>query len=137
MAIAVLAGLTSARPADAEDLLIIANASVKVATPLSLSQCAAIYLLRMTYWPDGTHVVPVNREATSAVRARFTSEVLRQDSHTLAVYWNQMHYKGKLPPTVQESQQAVLAFVRNVPGAVGYITASTVPDDVKVLARVP
>lgn len=48
-----------------------------------------------------------------------------------------MHFKGKLPPVVQESDQAVLAFVQKVPGAVGYVNAGVAPKNVKVLARVP
>ena len=134
--IAAVTGLLLCRPASAEGLLIIANPSVDVAQPLSLDQIAAIYLLRITSWPDGTHIVPVNREATSAARAAFTSRVLRQDNATLAAYWNEMHFKGKLPPVVQESEQAMLAFIRKVPGSMGYISAATAPVGVKVLGHV-
>ena len=136
-AIAATAILLFAGPARAEGLLIIANPSVNVAPPLSLSQVAAIYLLRMTTWPDGSHVVPVNREATSQTRQTFTMTVLQQDNSSLAAYWNELHFMGKQPPVVQESEQAVLAFVQNVPGSIGYIGASVAPVGVKVLARVP
>ncbi|SMF60104.1 PBP superfamily domain-containing protein [Tistlia consotensis] len=124
----------------AQELLVVANPSVEVPAPLSLGQLAAIYLLRITRWPDGSHIVPVNREATSGVRALFTERVLRQSNASLAAYWNEMHFKGRLPPVVQESEQAVLAFVRKVPGAIGYVGAvgdpPVPPAGVKVLARV-
>jgi ABC-type phosphate transport system substrate-binding protein len=135
--IAFVAGLLLAKSATAEALLIIANPTVSVATPLSTSQIAAIYLLRVTSWPDGSHIVPVNREATSATRAMFAATVLQQDNASLAAYWNEMHFMGKLPPVVQESEAAMLAFIQKVPGAIGYIRASTAPIDVKVLAYVP
>jgi len=137
LAIAATAILLLAGPARAEGLLIIGNPSVTVATPLSLGQIAAIYLLRMTTWPDGSHIVPVNREATSQTRERFTMTVLQQDNTSLATYWNELHFMGKQPPVVQESEQAVLAFVQNVPGSIGYISASVAPVGVKVVARVP
>jgi ABC-type phosphate transport system substrate-binding protein len=137
LAIAVLVGLLLATSAGAEELLIIANSSVNVAAPLSVDRIAALYLLRTTVWPDGSRIVPVNREATSEVRAKFTSSVLQQDTASLATYWNNMHFMGKLPPVVQESEQAMLAFIQKVPGSVGYISASTAPINVKVLARVP
>jgi ABC-type phosphate transport system substrate-binding protein len=137
LAIAVTAVLLLAGSARAEGLLIIANSSVNVAAPLSLSQVAAIYLLRMTIWSDGSHIVPVNREATSQIREKFTVSVLQQDNTSLAAYWNEMHFMGKQPPVVQESEQAVLAFIRNVPGSIGYISASVAPIDVKVLLRIP
>jgi ABC-type phosphate transport system substrate-binding protein len=137
LAIAATAVLLLAGSARAEGLLIIANPSVNVAAPLSLSQIAAIYLLRLTTWPDGGHVVPVNREATSEAREAFTATVLQQDNTSLAAFWNEMHFMGKQPPVVQESEQAVLAFVQNVPGSIGYISTSVAPVGVKVVARVP
>jgi ABC-type phosphate transport system substrate-binding protein len=140
LAIAVAAGAliaTSAGVVRAQGLLIVTNPSVNVTAPLSISQIAAIYLLRLTTWPDGSPIVPVNREAGSEVRSEFTAEVLRQDGASLATYWNEMHFQGRLPPLVQESEQAMLAFIQKVPGAVGYIRAATAPVGVKVLARVP
>ena len=135
--LAVLTGLALPGEIRAEDLLIIANPSVQVTTPLGLREVSAIYLLRMTVWPDGSLIVPVNREASSAIRAKFTANILKQDTASLARYWNEMHFQGKLPPLVQESEPAMLAFIQKIPGAVGYISASTPPVDVKVLARVP
>jgi ABC-type phosphate transport system substrate-binding protein len=137
LAIAAMAVLLLTGAARAEGLLIIGNPSVTAIPPLNLSQIAAIYLLRVTIWPDGSHIVPVNREATSQIRETFTMDVLQQDNTSLAAYWNEMHFMGKQPPVVQESEQAVLAFIRNVPGSIGYISATVAPIDVKVLARVP
>jgi ABC-type phosphate transport system substrate-binding protein len=136
LAVALVAAL-HVTCAEAEALLIIANPSVEAPTPMSVEQVAAIYLLRVTHWPDGTHIVPVNLSPSSPLRAKFTAEVLHEDTKSLSTYWNQMHFLGKLPPVVQESQQAVLAFVQRVPGSIGYIDASVIPVDVKVLARVP
>jgi ABC-type phosphate transport system substrate-binding protein len=134
---AILILLAVARTALAEDLLIIANPSVNVALPLTLREIEAIYLLRITTWPDGSHIVPVNREISSASRTKFTAEALQQNNATLAAYWNEMHFQGKLPPVVQESEPAMLAFVQRVPGAIGYISAATEADGVKVLGHVP
>ena len=134
---AMLIELLPGRSAAAEELLIIANPSIAPAAPLSLRQVAAIYLLRTTFWRDGTHIVPVNREATSEIRARFVSAVLREDNETLGAYWNEMHFQGKEPPVVQESDAAMLAFVRKVPGAIGYVSASTPAVGVSILCHVP
>lgn len=133
----VAAAVLLCGPARAEDVLIIANASVNTNTPLDTGRIAAIYLLRVTTWPDGTRIIPVNREAGSDLRAQFTAGVLMQDNASLAAYWNEMHFMGKTPPVVQQSEQAMLAFVRRVPGAIGYISSAVMtPPDVKVLARV-
>ncbi len=134
---AVLVALLLPGVASAEQLLVIANPSVDSTTQLTLDQIAAIYLLRINEWPNGSHIVPVNREARSDIRVKFTASVVRQDDAHLATYWNEMHFMGKQPPVVQESEQAMLAFIQNVPGSIGYINASTRPTNVKVLAIVP
>lgn len=125
------------RPASASDLLVIANPAAGDVGPLSANAVAAIYLLRVTTWPNGTHIVPVNRELDSAMRTDFTALVLKQDLASLSVYWNEMHFKGKQPPVIQPSEAAMLAFVQRVPGAIGYIDAATAPSGVKVIGRFP
>jgi len=119
----------------AEELFVIAHPSVAV-TNLSTDEIAAIYLLKTTSWQGGGNIVPVNREAASNTRTAFSDAVLRHPPSALNAYWNQMHFKGKVPPLVQESDQAVLAFVQKVPGAIGYISTSVSPQNVKVLAKV-
>ena len=125
------------RPASASDLLVIANPASGDVGPLSANAVAAMYLLRVTTWPNGTHLIPVNRELGSAIRTDFTTLILKQDMETLAVYWNEMHFRGKMPPLIQPSEAAMLAFVQKVPGAIGYIDAATVPLGVKVVGRFP
>lgn len=119
----------------AEELFVIAHPSVGV-TNLSTDEIAAIYLLKTTSWQGGGNIVPVNREAASNTRTAFSDAVLRHPPSALNAYWNQMHFKGKVPPLVQESDQAVLAFVQKVPGSIGYISTSVSPQNVKVLAKV-
>jgi hypothetical protein len=93
--------------------------------------------MKKTSWSNNMPVVPVNREANSAVREKFSEAVFNLTPQELAEYWNQLRFKGKLPPLIQTSDQAVLGFVRSVPGAVGYIDAAQVPAGVKVLMRLP
>lgn len=138
--ILLLACLVAASPfrtVRASDLLVIANPAAGDIGFLSANGVAAIYLLRATTWPNGTHIVPVNRELGSAIRTEFTTDVLKQDMASLSLYWNEMHFKGKQPPLIQPSEAAMLAFVQRVPGAIGYIDAATAPSGVKVLGRFP
>jgi len=132
-----LIALLVGRPAWAGGLYIIANPNMKVSGEVSSRELAAIYLLRLVTWPDGTHLVPVNRELGSEIRKKFTEEVLGVDTRALATYWNQMHFQGKQPPLIQESQRAMIAFVKSVPGAIGYVSSNNPPAGVKVLRYVP
>lgn len=133
---ALLAGGT-VRAGDDTHVLIVAHPSLNIAS-LTAEDLSRIYLLRQSLWPDGAPVIPLNREASSAVRNLFTTEVLKQTANALATHWQQMHFKGKNPPLVQESDLAVLAFVQKVPGAIGYVSADTpVGEGVKVLGKLP
>ncbi|MDH4285218.1 MAG: hypothetical protein OEV35_07855 [Gallionellaceae bacterium] len=120
----------------AGELLVISSTQVPDAT-LSVNQLADIYMLKKTFWSGKLQVVPVNREASSQEREKFSEAVFNLPPQELAEYWNKLRFQGKLPPLVQTSDQAVLGFVRTVPGAIGYINASRLPPDVKVLLRIP
>ena len=119
----------------AADFVIIANLSVPV-TSISKDDLADIYLLRTNVWDNGERIVPVNREASSNARSVFSARMLKQSQSSLTAYWDKMHYKGMTPPLVQESDQAVLAFVQKVPGAIGYVSASTPLKNVKILTEI-
>ena len=129
-------GISWASLGQAGGLLVIASSQVPDTT-ISVKQLADIYLLKQTFWADKTQVVPVNREALSAERGKFSEGVFNLSPQELAEYWNRLRFQGKLPPLVQTSDQAVLGFVRNVPGAIGYINADQVPAEVKILMRIP
>lgn len=120
----------------ADGLLVVANPGVPD-TSLSREELAAIYLIQRGSWDDGTPVVPVNREADSTVREEFSQKVLARSPRELADYWNRLRFRGKMPPLVQTSDQAVIGFVRSVPGAIGYIGLHQAPAGVKVVTRLP
>ena len=128
--------LLATQSAGAEGLLVIASPHVPVDS-VSREELAAIYLAQKTTWPGGLAVVPVNREAASPVREHFSEVVFERSPRELADYWNRLRFQGKLPPLVQTSDQAMLGFVRSVPGAVGYIDASQAATGVKILKKLP
>lgn len=123
--------------ADSNQIIIVANSALSIDS-INQSELARIYLLRQTSWADGSPIIALNREASNPTRELFTTQVLKQTSTALASHWQQMHFKGKVPPLVQESDQAVLMFVEKVQGAIGYVSGDTpVGNHVKVLAKLP
>jgi ABC-type phosphate transport system substrate-binding protein len=132
----LIAGVVWTTLAHAGGLLVIASPQVPDAS-ISVKQLADIYALNKTYWSNQIQVVPVNREALSEEREKFSEAVFNLSPLELAEYWNRLSFQGKLPPLVQTSDQAVLGFVRSVPGAIGYINADQQPTGVKVLLRLP
>lgn len=136
LAVYALCFLAFAESASARTIYVIANPSIPISN-LSQQELEKIYLLRQPYWPDGNLIVPVNREASSGIREFFSNIVLKQSPRSLSTYWNQMHFRGKSPPIVQASNESVIAFVRKIPGAIGYVEDIANLDGVKVMAELP
>lgn len=121
----------------ADSLWVITSTQVPDAT-VSVKQLADIYTLKKNFWADNTLVIPVNREASSKEREKYSETVFHLSSQELAEYLDRLRFQGKLPPLIQSSDQAVIAFVRSVPGALGYINPNqALPAGVKILVRLP
>jgi ABC-type phosphate transport system substrate-binding protein len=130
----IIIGLLWGSLAQAGELLVIASPDVPI-NSISVEQLADIYKAKKTFWESDMQVVPVNREATSGEREHFSRAVFNLSTQELGEYWNRLSFQGKRLPIVQSSDQAVLGFVRSVPGAIGYIGAGQQPAGVKVLLR--
>jgi ABC-type phosphate transport system substrate-binding protein len=94
----------------------------------------SIFLGELTRWTDGTPVRAVDQSLRSPVRATFCESALGQSPSALNAYWSQRVLSGRVsPPPVKSSVDEVLAFVRSNAGAIGYVSAGTAPEGVKVL----
>lgn len=113
-------------------MTIIAHPSVPV-NQLSINEVKNIYLLKKQQWIDGTSIVVINRLSGSQIRHRFEQEILGITPKKYALYIEKMHYSGVSLPVIQESTQAVIAFVQHVPGAIAYIEDLPHSNQVKVL----
>ncbi len=120
-----------ARPALAEDLVVIVNAARD--TRLTVGQVAQIYLKQRRFWDDGEVIVPVNRDSGSAAREAFVRRVLGEGAQQLVVYWNRQYFQGVLPPATLASDEAVKRFVAGEPLAIGYVHPRAVDASVRVI----
>lgn len=132
----LIVGLLWVSAGHAGGLLVIASNQVP-ANAISIDELADVFTLKKNFWGDKTPVVPVNREASSVEREMFSETVFNLSTQDLGEYWNKLRFQGRFPPLIQTSDQAVVGFVRSVPGAIGYISANHVPAGVKVLLRIP
>jgi len=132
----IILGVLWVVPGQADGLLVIASPQVPL-TRISAKQLADIYMLKERFWADQTQVIPVNREASASERENFSEALFDLSPQELAEYWNRLSFQGKFPPLIQTSDEAVLGFVRSVPGAIGYINADQPTAGVKVLLRLP
>ena len=120
-----------ATPATGESLTVIVHPERRA--DLDLDELVQIYLKKRRFWNDGTAVVPVNREAGSAVRSAFDRAVLGAEARRLPVYWNREYFRGVLPPATLASGAAVKRFVASEIRAIGYIRSSGVDGSVRAV----
>jgi len=100
---------------------------------LSVTETSLIYWRKKLYWADGKRMLPLNLPTDHPLRRAFSQSVLGSLPETQTEYWNGLYYQGTSPPHVVASQEAMLRFVEETPGAIGYVDACKVDSRVKVL----
>jgi ABC-type phosphate transport system substrate-binding protein len=94
-----------------------------------------IFLKQRSSWGTGDLAKPIDQKPTSEVRIAFTEEVLGKSIREIESHWNAQVFSGKSsPPRMVGTDEEVLEFVRSNPGAVGYVSADTATDGVKILS---
>jgi ABC-type phosphate transport system substrate-binding protein len=71
---------------------------------------------------DGRPIIPVNLTRGSTMRKTFMEKILAQDDEKFIAYWTVRRYIGKgSPPREFASVEEQLEYLRNTPGAIGYL----------------
>ncbi len=118
----------------AGDIVFIVSERVDVES-LSAKEIRKIFLREKSFI-DAVTALPVNLPPKDPLRKEVESRILGMDEEDLQLFWNRKYLNGVEPPLVLASQEAVKAFVRKVPGAIGYIDEDMLRDgDLKVVFR--
>ena len=118
----------------APEYLVIVNA----ANPASLASrkfLSDAFLKKTTRWSGGELIRPVDQSADSAVRRRFSEQVLERSVTAVRSYWQQVIFSGRdVPPPELSGDGTVLDYVKNHAGAVGYVSGGASTAGAKVLS---
>ncbi len=114
-----------------ERLAVIVSATRSV--EISVEDLAQIYMKKRRFWSDGKPIVAINREAGSRARKAFTRGIFDAPTRHLDLYWNRQYFRGVLPPATLASDNAVKRFVTLEPNAIGYIRASEIDGNLRVI----
>jgi ABC-type phosphate transport system substrate-binding protein len=115
----------------AADYVVVVHPSVAVAS-LTRTEATRLFLRSSTQWPGGASVKPVDQAKGSPVRTAFTKEVLGRSPGAIDQYWTQSVFSGRsVPPPEKRNDAEVLAYVRDTPGAIGYVSAGANIDGVR------
>jgi hypothetical protein len=93
-----------------------------------------VFLKKVSRWPNGEPIRPVDLALGSAVREVFSQNVLRRSAAAVRSYWQQRIFTGRgVPPPEVASDADVLRYVREHAGGIGYVSMAADPAAVKVL----
>ena len=133
-AIAIVAGGERALFADAKQappFVVIVNPA-NPGSSFDRKFLADAFLKKVTRWPGGDVIRPVDLPADSWTRARFSDDVLNRSVAAVKSYWQQIIFSGRdVPPPELANDGEVLKFVAQNPWAVGYVSGTAVLDGVK------
>ncbi len=99
---------------------------------LDAGYVAKIFLGKAKSFPNGSEVVPINQKGTAT--DDFNKNVLRKSASQLKAYWTKLVFTGKgTPPTLVANDAEVVKLVTSNPNMIGYIDASAVSEQVRVI----
>jgi hypothetical protein len=96
-----------------------------------------IFLKRIQVDDDRASLVPLNLAATNPLRVAFSLSLTGERPGSMQRYWTERYFHGISPPYTVRSQEAMLRFVADTPGAIGYVASCRVDGRVHVAAHLP
>ncbi len=140
LALALLLATPAPRRLGAQDVSyrIVVHVSNPIAR-LTREQASQIFLRKATLWDTRQPVLPVDQSADSPLRRAFTKQVHRRTISSVQTYWQQQTFAGRgVAPPERASDDEVLAYVRQYPNAIGYVSAdANLGTDIKVVIVTP
>jgi hypothetical protein len=119
--------------ASAADYVVIVNPGNR-ASSVSRNELQRLFLRTATTWSGGEGCKPVDLPKSNPVRVAFSKEVLGRTMAALDQFWTQSIFSGRgVPPPERKSDREVVEFVRDTPGAVGYVSSAVGLEGVKKL----
>jgi ABC-type phosphate transport system substrate-binding protein len=115
---------------------------VHVSNPVSSltrDQVSKIFLRKVMQWDNHTPVLPVDQAPDSPVRRTFTKQIHRRSIAAIQTWWQQQTFAGvAVAPPERASDDEVLAYIRQYPGAIGYVRAGVATGkDIKIIDITP
>ena len=100
---------------------------------LSTKNLNLIYWRKQLFWPKGLPIKPVNLRSQHPLRIQFSQTTLGSTPEAQIEYWNGQYFNGILPPYSVNSEEAVIRYVSETKGAIGYIDACNLDERVNPL----
>lgn len=116
----------------ASEVVIITNKDVKMST-LTRGDVRQIFLGKIINWANGGKIVFVVQHGTDASEY-FLRSYLRKNAYDYNVFWKKQVFTGKgKAPRSFSSDEEVIQFVSEIPGAIGYVSSDADTEKVSIV----
>jgi len=104
------------------------------ATSLTRKYVSNLFHKKVDTWPNKIPVRAIDQEPRSSVRGVFSQAIHRRDVRSILSYWQRQIFAGRnTPPPEAKNDEAVLAWVRENRGGIGYVSRQAATTDVRVV----
>lgn len=115
--------------------ILIVNNSIKDEV-FNRADIESIFLGKKTRWSNGLKTVPVTMKE-GEIHELFIHEVIRKSINAYMNYWRKMIFTGKgVMPISFETNEEILQYVNDTPGAIGYLSDAVKINDFEDVAIV-
>jgi hypothetical protein len=132
-----LTGLTWSLMACGEEAIAVITGQTSPAIGFDRANLQDIFLKRIRVDDARAALVPLNLSPTNPLRVAFSMSLLGERPEAMQRYWTERYFHGISPPYSVNSQESMLRFVADTPGAIGYVLNCRVDDRVRVIAKLP
>ena len=126
ISIILLGGPIDVLKAQSDNLVIIVNNENPIGD-MSVGQVKLYYLRKIKKrWPElNASIKPVERKGNAGTKSTFLGNVLKMSDTEAARYFKQRQFaNAEAPPVILSSDSEIINFVKDNPGAIGYISKS-------------
>jgi hypothetical protein len=135
--LAISTGLTATGLARADESIAIIVGKTPPHIAFDRANLEDIFLKRIQVDDDRTALVPLNLAPSDPVRLAFSLGLLGARPGAQQRYWTERYFQGISPPYTVHSQEAMLRFVADTAGAIGYVASCRVDARVHAVAHLP
>jgi ABC-type phosphate transport system substrate-binding protein len=115
--------MTQAEEAPVIAVIVSSNNEIAPVKYLTLPELRLIYWRKKEFWQGGQRMQPANLHAEHPLRLMFSKAVLNNTPKEQSDYWNELYFHGVRPPRSLQSEEAMLRFVADTKGSIGYVDA--------------
>jgi len=130
-AIGLLMADISVAAEDNRIIAVIVPAQASLAPDVHADELGLIFWRKKLYAAHGQALHPVNLHSEHPLRLKFSQQVLHSSPRSQVNYWNGLYFHGVQPPYTVQSEEAMIRYVAETDGAIGYIDACHVDDRIK------